>query len=1114
MSWKGTIEGNIPVTGLTQWREDATLSYKQTLEGLNAIINARSTGSLKSRQIEPTGILEMTKNPSFMDTLINIGGKSFAMTIETVSGALLAPDLWDLSLGFGKVKETAFSYESVDVELHDRWKYLIMEDFDTDAEWDASLPSTFSSLGYGRQVQDIPWEIASGSWGVNSTVNGLIGPSVPPTALECTTTGSIIAGWDFWDNYEFSVRYRTDLSSDLVGIYFRYVDSDNYYRWYWSTTTNLKLLKVVGGSSSDIGDSTYTITEDIWNQMKIVCQGGRLRGYVNDVEIFDLIDDSLSSGGVGVYASATNVYFDDMKVTLLPPENLNTPACVDQIDQYTHKSINTAYGTQKRLIAPEDNINFEVTQGEDCVYNLTFEEGEGTTIYDYSKNGNDSVVVSGSPTWVEDLQKGWVLSFDSVDDIIESDITGTLTGEDHVTIDFDMYLPAGLTSGFEFLLGISKLNTDNIYFYLDDGDLIVRDNINGANDAAYTVAYTPDKWIRYTLIVTDSTFLGFMDGELKFIWENAAGNTFSDIDPDYVTIGCHNEDHVVFGRLLIKNFRIFSKVREDVVLGIDKTPATVFAFDEYASSSDSDCVLLLHMDEGYGTTTYDASGKGHDGSFVLTPAWATTSFRGEAGTCVEFDGTTEHSINVAHHSDFNFGDGSSDSPFTIEAWIYVDNLASLRMILSKWDNAAEREYEFFVFTDGSLRLHLYDDSAGANIYCLSAAGAIVTDQRYHVVGTYDGNPSGGKESGITLYINGVDVSLTRAEVGTYTAMEPLTQAVEIGIRDGTEYNWDGKIDEVRIHRAELTAEEIASRFRSEPYLHDWVLMDRVYHKSHNWRGLPVITNGLIMLAFPDYNIYEGRTADVLLPAIYGWYENSWHLLGYISPYVQVNGQAKHVVDSADNSEWAIEELTDQYCKMRISYRVVDSAWPDENVVTFYLTVKNGYPGVIVEMDPDDYQINDRHGFVLSNHLSLGMGVANQFWFAPESTTKDASSDSDFELTTSQIDDNWCVLYGDKNDSNAPSKNVIIGIFTDSLYDDLGSGTQWSVVKAASSWGLVRAYQTKNGGIFFVPYDVDDLPTVPFSNGVDYPADLAHQPFKNTIPQRAWRIRKDTAYQLG
>ena len=114
----------------------------------------------------------------------------------------------------------------------------------------------------------------------------------------------------------------------------------------------------------------------------------------------------------------------------------------------------------------------------------------------------------------------------------------------------------------------------------------------------------------------------------------------------------------------------------------------------------------------------------------------------------------------------------------------------------------------------------------------------------------------------------------------------------------------------------------------------------------------------------------------------------------------------------------------------------------------------------------------------------------------------------------EIDDNWCALYGDKADSNAPSKNVIVGLFTDSAYAVGDDSVQWEYQLSNSFMFWVINHQTRFGGVFFVPYDVDDLPSVPFSNGADYPVDLAHQPFKNTVPQRAWRIRKDTAYQLG
>jgi hypothetical protein len=1235
MSWKGTLEGNIPIKGLTQWREDATLSYKQTLEGLNAIIGARSTGSLKSRQIEPAGLLEMTKNPSFMDTLISVGGKDFALTIETVSGRLLAPDLWSLSLGFGKVKKTAFSYESVDVEFHDRWKYLIMEDFDTDAEWDASLPSLtyFQSTGYGRQVQDIRWEIIGGSWGVNSTVNGLIGPSDPPTALECTSgAGTMYAGWEHWDDYDFSVRFITDLSTDRIGIHFRVLDEDNYYIWYWSSTTNLKLRKRVSGVNYDVGDTTITITEDVWTHIKIVCQGNRIRGYLNEVEMFDLVDDSLPSGKVGLYTSATNVYFDDMRVTLLPPENFNMPAIADAIDQYTHKSINTAHGTQRRMIAPKDNINFEVNQGEDCVLYLPLNEGEGTP-RDQSKN-NSSVTLTGG-TWVEDLEKGWCLKFDGSSDYLSVDVGALMDGEECAVLTFDFNLP---TNGIgKYFLELGTSITDRILIY-DTGSDILRthDDITNTGNNVLDHPFTRGVWYRYTLLMSDKYFFVFFDEELFAVYEAPTAG-FSDLDPDYLTLGAAGGlSPTSFATAIIQNLRLFTAPRWDVALGFDQTPTSVFCFDNYGGPDDSDCVLLLHMDEGVGNTLYDASGNGNDGTGTNT-TWSTTSFRGEAGTC--FSSATGRKISVGHHADFH------SSAFTIEGWIKPTTLPV----------SSDYDYFWYKTTAHLLRIQESGGSVTVRGFCydgvdyeshVASTTTLSADEWVYVALVYDGD--------LKLYINGeledTEVSRTYAPAGS--------SGIVIG-GSGSANELQGSIDEMRYHDVALSGDEIASRFRSEPYLHDWKLMSRVYHKSHDFSGYPVITNGLIMLSFPDYDVYEGRTYDVMLPAVYGWYENSWHLLGYISPYMQVNGTSKYMVHHSDQSEFAIEELTDQYCKLRISYRVVDADWPDENVATFYFIIKSGYPGVIVEAGPENYQIDDRLGFQFWTSIAYGMGSNKPFWYAPNGNMKAAELDASFGLASSAVDDNWCLLIGNPDEGTSPSKSAFIGIFTDSMYDDLGGGTQWYVAESLDYWIVTYAHQTKYGGIFFIPFDIDAMfaegeesyddtlyytlagapayssvvdgtcsdgykcridcnadsgvyyskaiylepgnynvifraygesvtlttafgvddgasnaraytawtegyilgdlynfpattwtyinfqlnvttagtyyvkwqgtegaglgtyyldvdfwTIIPISNSASYAADLAHQPFRNTVPQRAWRIRKETAYELG
>ena len=1047
MSWKGFIEGNIPVKGLTQWREDSTLSYKQTIEGLNVVLDSRLTGSLRSRQIDPIGLLEMTKNPSFADTLIEVGGKLFALTIQSTGGSLDAPDLYTLNLGFGKAKRTLYSLESNDIEVHNRWKYLILEDFDTDGAWVASMPSSWDSEGYGRQEQDIPWEIKSGTWGVNDTY-GLIGPSDPdPTSLECQAAGYVYAGHSWWSDYEFSIRFRTDLSTDRVGIRFRSDDEeDNFYLWYWNTTTNLSLRKTVNGASSTIGDTTETIVEDIWNHMRVVCQGHRLKGYLNDVLIFDVVDDSISSGRIGIYSSADNVYFEDCQVILLPPESLNIPANMDWIDQYAHKSINTAFGTQRKLIAPEDNIEFKASKtGEDCILYLPMNEGEGTPI-DQSKNNFDISLTGGE--WVKDREKGWVLEWDGTD---TEQVLVTMGSDAHIryTIDFEVRADV-----FQYAYAVCFTGLDPLWYI-------------GGSPASWSWYFTGNarfdnpeanmnlgQWYRVTFLVdsVDDWVECFLDGELIGRITHADINDLGDAA---VAIGSNISAGTQPWTGAIRELRVFDTLRWDVALGFDNTPSTVFVWDDYGKPGDSDCALLLRMDEGSGSTVYDASGKGHDSSsWTNTPVYADTSFRGDAGSCLDFD--NDDVVNFAHHADFH------SSTFSIGMWIQFKSLpttSTYKEIFRK-DNAWIIRVSTDALDESNIDFHIYD---GVD-YEPSINGqiALTTGVWYYIVATFDGTQQ-------HLYIDTVeDVDATPG-----TTFAPSgTNAIVLGSQGGSG-SMGCYLDEVRFHQRALSADEIASRYRSEPYLHDIYSMTRAYHESHPFEGLPVITNGLIMLDFPAYDTYEYRSADILWPCIYGWFENSWHFLGTIAPTIYANAYQSYI-GYYTSSDWEIEELTDQHCKIRITYykNNVDD-WPEDMKFHFWITIRNGFPGVIVEFDTVDPFDEGNTGLMFRSDYGYGTGREWRFLYVPKDNFVDAFfAGASGNVTLANSDDNWAIMFHDKDRSNAPSKNVIMGIFKDTMTGDITNSIYWG--DGQDMLGNFISYDHKYGGIFFVPYDVDKL----------------------------------------
>ena len=73
---------------------------------------------------------------------------------------------------------------------------------------------------------------------------------------------------------------------------------------------------------------------------------------------------------------------------------------------------------------------------------------------------------------------------------------------------------------------------------------------------------------------------------------------------------------------------------------------------------------------------------------------------------VEFNGSTGLAT-VPHNTDLVFGDGSNDSPFSISAWVNMDD-ASNFPVFAKGDVGADLEYR--LITDGSdlLSFILYD----------------------------------------------------------------------------------------------------------------------------------------------------------------------------------------------------------------------------------------------------------------------------------------------------------------------------------------------------------------------------------------------------------------------
>lgn len=222
-----------------------------------------------------------------------------------------------------------------------------------------------------------------------------------------------------------------------------------------------------------------------------------------------------------------------------------------------------------------------------------------------------------------------------------------------------------------------------------------------------------------------------------------------------------------------KNLEIFYVVEEGEIPLIVDNPVIYIPFEES------------------GSTILDHSGNDHDGTNN-----GATSVNGWLNYALDFDGINDY-VTFGDHDDFTFGNGTTDQPFSVSAWIYHHGTSSWGDTIVRKDTyTSNREFNFYIDGSGYLKTTLYDDSAGAYIG-RGDSSLFTTNQWRHVVMTYDGS---GTSAGIDIFINGVETDDNDIAGGSYVSMENTNAPLEVGRRatTSTYQYYDGIIDELNI----------------------------------------------------------------------------------------------------------------------------------------------------------------------------------------------------------------------------------------------------------------------------------------------------------------------------
>lgn len=165
-------------------------------------------------------------------------------------------------------------------------------------------------------------------------------------------------------------------------------------------------------------------------------------------------------------------------------------------------------------------------------------------------------------------------------------------------------------------------------------------------------------------------------------------------------------------------------------------------------------------------------------------------------------------ILVPDSNDFSFGDGSTDSSFSISTWI---KHSSQGRIIAKYviGSTALIEYDMSVSNTRMIGLRLFTSGTGGYIDITSTT-AIPSGEWAHVAVTYDGSKT---TAGLKLYIDGSLATFSQNTGGVYSGMSNTDANVTIGARrdtvDAPFNQLTGVLDDLRVYNRGLTTDEIA-----------------------------------------------------------------------------------------------------------------------------------------------------------------------------------------------------------------------------------------------------------------------------------------------------------------
>jgi hypothetical protein len=204
------------------------------------------------------------------------------------------------------------------------------------------------------------------------------------------------------------------------------------------------------------------------------------------------------------------------------------------------------------------------------------------------------------------------------------------------------------------------------------------------------------------------------------------------------------------------------------------------------SAARADLVGWWRLDEGTGSTAYDSSGNGNDGTINGNPRWVA----GRVGTALDFDGNGDY-VDCGNDPIFDITD-----EITLSIWVNANDNGNGEN--NCWMGKGDNTYAIKHQTGNYLEFFIYDGSWHSTNYSTDIAS--LNGEWHHMAGTYDG-------SELKFYLDGELAAnlVYSSTIGTSSNNVTLGENSQ-----ATGRYFDGMLDDARIYNEALSAADIKS----------------------------------------------------------------------------------------------------------------------------------------------------------------------------------------------------------------------------------------------------------------------------------------------------------------